>query len=138
MSVTVHDFRVLMYSLSWNPSHNMNTELQSKRMDIFCQWSKARTVCCGRKTIYCGKQSSILIHYYIRKRMILIGCSIRLIPLDIHHNIFPTVLLQMLSHKFSVPSYGIFCNSRSITIPAVPPHRCCFHLHLFYTLSISC
>ena len=138
MSVTVHDFRVLMYSLSWNPSHNMNAKLQSKRMDIFCQWSKARTVCCGRKTIYCGKQSSILIHYYIRKRMILIGCSIRLIPLDIHHNIFPTVLLQILSHKFSVPSYDIFCNSRSITIPAVPPHRCCFHLHLFYTLSISC
>ena len=92
-----------MRSQPGNPPHDMDTEFQPQVMDLICQGLKAPSIHAGRKLIGARQQAAKSIHFILAKgdvlELITHGGSVVSVPLDVHHNIFPAILFQMLGHK---------------------------------------
>ena len=82
---------------------------------------------CGRKSGGVGQKSSILVHIAEIPVPVLIrgisGALIRNPPDIVDDTILPTVLFQVIRHVMGICHELCFCNSVTVAIVTVPPHR---------------
>ena len=78
-----------------DPAHDMNAEFQSQAMYISSQGSEPFLAGRGGEALRVRQKAGIFIHFQSGKGNVLELVSLRTcfmcIPLDIHHNIFPSV-----------------------------------------------
>ena len=115
--------KIPVYRESRNPAHDMDAEFQAERVDIFGERPESLSARGGGKTVDGGNQPPVFVHGQFLKRNIVMGFGLRSGPLDIDHNIFPAVGLQVFRHPFGVLPYGVLRHSRAVAVPAVPSHR---------------
>ena len=124
----------------WNTAHNVYAKLKPQTVHIVRQRFESLSVLCGWKTVWRRDQPSIRIHLIIPERNIL---ELRLcpgiigIPLDVHNNVLPAVLFQMLCHKLRIRAHLILRYRSVVIIIAVPPHRRCHRKFVLIHLPLS-
>ena len=122
---------IVTYCLTGYASHNVNPEFQTQRVNILRERRKALSARRRRKSVLGGYHPRILVDTKVGERVIFVTVSRRLVPLDVHHDILPTVLLKIFRHKFGVGAYGSLIYRSSVAVPAVPPHGRRFCNHTF-------
>ena len=111
--------------------HDMNAKLQPKAVHILRQGPEARAVRRAGEAVYRRQQPAIIVHGQFREGLIFVGIRRGLIPLNVHHNIFPAEFFQMFRHVIRVLANGFLVHRRAVAIPAVPPHGRRFRDHFF-------
>ncbi len=86
-----------------------------------------------RKPILSRYEPPVFIHAELRKSMVLMTVCRRLIPFNIHADIFPAVLFQVFLHVRRIRAHLLFIDCGSVAVPAVPAHRR-NHCNLSHTL----
>ena len=129
-----HDGKMTVCRLPRDSTHNVDTEFQSLGMHIICQRPESCTICGGRKFLRTRKQPSVVIHLDLSKGNVLVliplASGMPGIPLDVHHNVFPSIRQQMLCHIVRIGLDLRLIDIGIIIIVAVPPHGCLIHSHV--------
>ena len=100
--VAVLDGQVQVSRHPWHSPHNMNAEFQAHFVDLIRQQSESPSPGCAGKPVLRGDKPAEAVHPELRKRVIFMAVRVRSRPLDIHNNIFPAILFQVLCHIFGV------------------------------------
>ena len=86
------DGGVLMNGLARNSAHHVDAELKPQGVHILRKRCKAFAAFCGREPVYRRHKSGIFIHAKLREVVIIVVFCGGLVPLDIYHYVFPSVL----------------------------------------------
>ena len=125
--VGAQDGQMLMGCFPGNASHDVDAEFQAQGVDLIRQRLEAGSSRTGGELDGAGKEPSVAIHLIAAKgdvlKFIPHGGSIVGVPLDVHHDVFPAVGLQMLCHVFCVGKDLRFGDVGIVVVVAVPAHR---------------
>ena len=107
--------------------HDMDAEFQSQAVDVFGQRREAFSAGGGREAFRIRQQTGKFVCFQCGKRNILELCSLGAcavgVPLNVNHDIFPAVFLQMRRHVLRIAAYLRFVDCGVVVIVAVPAHR---------------
>ena len=121
------DRRVQMGGNPRDAPHDMDAEFQSQAVDVFGQRREAFSAGGGREAFRIRQQTGIFVCFQCGKRNILELCSPGAcavgVPLNVNHDIFPAVFLQMRRHVLRIAAYLRFVDCGVVVIVAVPAHR---------------
>ena len=118
-------------------AHDVDAEFQPQRMDIIRQRLEALSARRRRESPRRGLQAPVFIHRQFSKRLISVARRGRLIPLNVHNDVLPAELLQVLRHVRRVLPHGCLVHRRAVAVPAVPSHRgrLCNHVRVLLNCS---
>ena len=125
----VRDGQVPVRRHAGHSAHDVDAELQPQAVDIVRQRFEARAVRGAGEAVDRGGQPAVFIHGQLGKRLVAVVDGGGLVPLDVHHDVFPAEGFQLLRHVLRVAADDALRDGCTVAVPAVPAHGRCLRDH---------
>ena len=103
-------------------AHDVDAEFEPQGMHIIRQGLEALAVRRAGEAVLCWQQAAETVHHHVGEGLVSVGLGGGLIPLNVHHYVFPAVVFQVLRHVVGVSAYRVLGHRRAVAVPAVPAH----------------
>jgi len=111
---------VLLDSLSWYATHEVDAKPQSLLMNVIGKWLKSM-IAISRWKLGCSRyQSTVSVHSEFRSWSVIVSLSMGFVPLNVYREQVPSEWLEMLGHCIGLSLSLDLGKCGPETIPAVP------------------
>ena len=114
---------VLVDRLTRDAAHGVDAELEAEVVDRTGEWPEPLATSRRGKAVDRRQQPAESVHLEGDERPVDRGSGLRLVPLDVDHDVLPAVRSQMRGHVRGALDHLVLGDTGAVDIPAVPAHR---------------